>query len=326
MGDHDSLFKRAFSVPAHAAGELRSVLPEAIAKALDLATLKVEPTSFVDAEMAHRHTDLLFSASISGRPSYVYFLLEHQSEPDALMPFRVLVYLQRIWAELLRAEPKRKTLQPIITIVVHHGEQGWTAPRRFHDLVDGLKESPELARFVPDFELLIDDLVLQDDEALQRRPLEPFPKIALWLLRDARSFEVLVKHRIAWTTEVTRLVQSDPRGEDVRTVLRYILRVAGEMPYELVRQRLVETAPVFEEVMPSMEQLIEKGVEKGRQEGRQEGVRDTLMRTLTRLLRARFGTLEPAVEDRIGRASPDELDRWVERVIVAPSVEDVFKD
>jgi predicted transposase YdaD len=65
MGDHDGLFKRAFSVPAHAAGELRSVLPEALTNRLDLSTLKLETASFVDAEMEHRHADLLFSATLA---------------------------------------------------------------------------------------------------------------------------------------------------------------------------------------------------------------------------------------------------------------------
>src|SRR5688572_22478854 len=106
MGDHDSLFKRAFSVPAHAAGELRSVLPEALTKELDLSTLKLEPASFVDEEMKHRHADLLFSASIAERPGFVYLLFEHQEKPDDVMPWRVLTYQQRIWAALLREEPQ----------------------------------------------------------------------------------------------------------------------------------------------------------------------------------------------------------------------------
>lgn len=217
MGDHDSIFKRAFSVPAHAAGELRSVLPANLTNRLDLATLKLEATSFVDAEMQHRHADLLFSASISGRRSFVFLLFEHQSELDALMPWRILTYQQRIWAALLRREPERTTLPPIITIVVHHGESGWTSPRRFHRIVDGLDDLPELRPFVPDFELAIDDLVTADDEALQRRPLAPFPKVVLWLLRDGRSLARFLAHLAAWATELERLMPSGPGQEDYGT-------------------------------------------------------------------------------------------------------------
>jgi hypothetical protein len=54
--------------------------------------------------------------------------------PDPLMPWRVLTYQQRIWAAVLRVEPARRRLPAIVTIVVHHGEGGWNAPRRFHEL------------------------------------------------------------------------------------------------------------------------------------------------------------------------------------------------
>lgn len=51
-----------------------------------------------------------------------------------------------------------------------------------------------------------------------------------------------------------------------------------------------------------------------------------MRRALVRQLRARFGSLDAALEARIGCASPDDLDRWVERVIVADRIEDVFDD
>jgi len=52
--------------------------------------------------------------------------------------------------------------------------------------------------------------------------------------------------------------------------------------------------------------------------------RETLRDTLKRLLQARFGTIKSAVENRIGSASSDELDRWIARVIVVDRVDDVF--
>jgi hypothetical protein len=317
MGDHDSLFKRAFSVPAHAAGEIRSVVRAAIAERLDLDALALVPASFVDAEMEHRHADLLFSVPLAGRPAYVYFLFEHQSEPDALMPWRVLTYQQRIWASVLRGEPERRTFPPIIPIVVHHGASGWTAPTRFHALVEGVDALAELGSFIPNFELLIDDLAVVDDASLQQRPLGSFPKVTLWLLRDGRTADALVEHVAAWATELERLVQEDPRGEDVRVVLRYISRVAGKATYEPLRQRVADVAPNFEEAMASAEQhFIEMGIEKGIEKG--------IRLTLTRQLRARFGALDASAETRIAEATSDELDLWTERLLVAQRIDDVF--
>ena len=91
MGEHDKLFRQVFSVTAHAAGELRSVLPEDLVAALDLSRLERLPGSFVGPELSERRTDLLFRASrrSSGSPGYLYLLVEHQSEPDPLMPWRI---------------------------------------------------------------------------------------------------------------------------------------------------------------------------------------------------------------------------------------------
>jgi hypothetical protein len=188
--------------------------------------------------------DLLFRCPLSGRPSYLYLLLEHQSEPDPLMPWRVLTYLHRIWDAVLRAEPTRQSLPPVVGVVVHHGEGGWTAPRRLHDIVDGLSDVPELWRFVPALELLVDDVALADDAALLGRPLEPFPKIALWLLRDGRSLDAFLGHLAAWAGELERLVRLDRAQQDIMVVLRYILRVAGDaldpatlVPYSAATRR-----------------------------------------------------------------------------------------
>lgn len=212
MGDHDNIFKRAFSVPEHAGGELRSVLPPALSARVDLSSLQLEPASFVDAEMAQRHADLLFSAPIAGRPGFVYFLVEHQAGPDDLMPWRVLTYQHRIWDAWLREDATRRTLPPIVTVVVHHGAQGWSAPRRFHELVEGLDDLPELRPFVPDFELVVDDLVRADDSELHRRQLAAFPKVTLWLLRDGRSLEAFRAHLAAWADELERLCARTRRG------------------------------------------------------------------------------------------------------------------
>jgi hypothetical protein len=45
---------------------------------------------------------------------------------------------------------------------------------------------------------------------------------------------------------------------------------------------------------------------------------------LTRQLRARFGALDAATETRILSAPTQELEQWLERVLTAESLDDVF--
>jgi hypothetical protein len=57
-----------------------------------------------------------------------------------------------------------------------------------------------------------------------------------------------------------------------------------------------------------------------RAEALREGLRDVLLR----LLAARFGPIDEATRTRIVAASIDDLNRWVDRVVTAPSVADVL--
>jgi hypothetical protein len=62
----------------------------------------VESKDLVDRWLKERFLDALFSASFRGVPGYIWFLVEHQSEPERFMVLRVLEYLVRSWRELLR--------------------------------------------------------------------------------------------------------------------------------------------------------------------------------------------------------------------------------
>jgi predicted transposase/invertase (TIGR01784 family) len=133
---HDALFKATFSQPEHAAGELRTVLPDAMVQQVDWDTLQVEPGSFVDENLTDRHSDLLYSVQVAGRKAFVYVLLEHQSTPDPWMPWRMLTYVVRVWERHRREHPTETTLPAVIPVVLFHGQRPWTGPTGLLELVD----------------------------------------------------------------------------------------------------------------------------------------------------------------------------------------------
>ncbi|MGQ0507765.1 MAG: Rpn family recombination-promoting nuclease/putative transposase, partial [Myxococcaceae bacterium] len=113
---HDALVKWLFTQPERAAEELKAVLPSPLVTALDWATLKVVPGSFVDELLRQRHTDLLFSIQTSNAvPIHLYILFEHQSGVDAMMPFRLLCYVTRVWERWLKENPKARRLPPVVS-------------------------------------------------------------------------------------------------------------------------------------------------------------------------------------------------------------------
>lgn len=84
--------------------------------------------------------------------------------------------------------------------------------------------------------------------------------------------------------------------------------------------------------MSYAEQLRREGRREGRQEGRQEGLQEGQKRgevvgqrrLLRRLLERRFGPLSPELAARVDEADLDRIAVWTDRVLVAPTAEDVL--
>jgi len=71
---------------------------------------------------------------------------------------------------------------------------------------------------------------------------------------------------------------------------------------------------------------FEEGMQQGMQEGMQQGMQQGKYGLLERILVSRFGPLPEWAMQRLGSASPEQLDRWAERVLVAESIQGVLSD
>ena len=127
---HDALFRKAFGSVEAARGMLESLAPKSVLAKLDLDSLRPAPGTFVDQALAKSQSDLLFSATLAGRPALVYFLLEHKSYPDRWVGLQLAAYIIRIWEKSRQQEPPPQFLPPVIPLVVHHGPNGWAASAR----------------------------------------------------------------------------------------------------------------------------------------------------------------------------------------------------
>jgi hypothetical protein len=156
---HDALFKWTFSQREHAVGLLKAALPPALARAVDFSTLQLEKGSFVDQALRSRHSDLVLSARLLGQPIYFYALIEQQRDVEPLMVFRMGLYMMRLWEQLVRDQPRRTELPPILPLLIHHSDTGWTAATAFQDIVAAdATVRPALRPYIPHFELRLIEL------------------------------------------------------------------------------------------------------------------------------------------------------------------------
>ncbi|WP_437946494.1 Rpn family recombination-promoting nuclease/putative transposase [Sorangium sp. So ce296] len=322
---HDALFKSTFSQPAHAAGALQQALPAALAARIDFGSLELQPGSFIDEALAASHSDLLFTARLEQTSLFLYVLFEHQSTTHPLMAFRLLAYMVRIWQRHLERHPEATRLPAILPVVLHHDETCWSAAVSFQELLDVPPGTLALmAEHVPQFRFVLDDISKEEDDALRARAMTALGRLVLWCFRLARDPRDLEERVSAWR-EVLREVHQAPDGvAALRRVWHYIFIVVNPSePEKLLPRLLAAAGPEFKEEMVTVaDYLHEQGRLAGEREGRLEGQRSTLLR----LLGLRFGELPEPIEARIRAADAGQIEGWTDRVLTAPTLDDVLNE
>ncbi|MCZ6903900.1 MAG: Rpn family recombination-promoting nuclease/putative transposase [Rickettsia endosymbiont of Ixodes persulcatus] len=92
---HDAIIRKAFENPIVAKEFFEMHLPKEIKTLFSASTLKIEKESFVEADLKHSISDILFSAKFNDDTGYLWILLEHQSTPDHFMAFRLFKYYRQ---------------------------------------------------------------------------------------------------------------------------------------------------------------------------------------------------------------------------------------
>ena len=72
------------------------------------------------------------------------------------------------------------------------------------------------------------------------------------------------------------------------------------------------------------EQVMKAGIAQGIEVGREQGIEQGERMVLLRLLASRFGPVPQRVARRVERARPAQLERWLERILTAKSLNQVF--
>lgn len=326
---HDALFKAAFGQPDLARSELELVLPIPVQAHLDLTTLEIAQGSFVDDDLHHAHTDLLYRVRTrSDGDALVYLLMEHQSTFNARMPLRLLRYMVRIWDRWERDHPTGK-LPIVLPVVLHHDRSAWRAAPEFASILDA---SPDLLAavgpFQPLFRFVLDDLAILSLEALSSRKVHALTllvELAFWASRSLRRLQEAAPRMAVIVSEVAR----DARARMLLTQLYvYLLRdTPADVETEVVRAILEQIAGPQgkEEIVNLGERLIEQGRAEGLAKGQAEGEAKGLRAAVAATLSARGLALSERGRARLAACSDvTVLTTWVATAVTAATEEDVF--
>ena len=292
---------------------LRSALPRELVLAIDWDSLLPTPASFVDAAMREHHADLLFTVRIGKRPVLLYVLCEHKSQPDADTAFQLLRYTVRIW-EAWRREHRTGRLPAVLPFVLHHGNRRWSGASRLQARID-LRGIPPAAAcalrgLMPDVGFVLDDLATQSEEQLERRSLSAIAWMSVLLMQHARGRSAAtVEAAIARWQHIVAAALERHGQERLLVLWSYLFETTQARP-----ERVVAALGGVLGAGPEINMITT--ADRLRMEGRVD--------VLLRLLARRFGPLPPEVEARVRKASTPDLDRWVDAVLTASTLAEVF--
>jgi recombination-promoting nuclease RpnB len=319
---HDKAFQSAMRDLRVARDFFRHHLPAVILEKIDLDTLQLHPTTFIDPELRRLVSDLLYSAEFKDKSNkvFLYLALDQQTTPDALMTFRMLKYTIRILDDHL-SKNKTAVLPVVIPMVFYNGKVTYPYSTSIFDLFGAQKDLAKQWMFTQ-FHLV--DLSQIPDEEICKHPWSGFLEM---LFKHVKARDMMVY--LEQLSDIVDQLVAAEADNYLLTMVKYAIEKSQirdrEAFYHWVQTHL--SPPLETETMTLAEQLRQEGREEGREEVRalaeqlrREGEQTLLIKQLYR----RFPSLNARYEDRIRNACTEELLLWGERILDANNIDEVF--
>jgi hypothetical protein len=304
---------------------------------IDFRQLDQVKTTFIRRDYRHLASDLIFTAPLIGggrsrKNLLIYLLIEHQSEPDRLMPLRladsqvqIFRYQVRKWLQT-HPSPARIYLSPVLPVVFYTGLRRWPKVGTLADLIE---RGDEFREVTP----IVERPLFINLPELDAAKLERDGGFFGWILRlfqerrsRAKEFDELLERVVA---HLDGMPAAERRrlGEllsYVRAMLYHERSDSEQSRLQEVMENSVQDEATRREVMKMRKTGAEALMERGAQQGAQKAGLVTRRQTLVRLLRRRFGDI-PSEVVRVVEATDDvdQLDNWLDRFATAQTLEEL---
>jgi len=257
---HDHFFRKMMTNPKVIREFFEQNLPSNIKSVIDFATIKPQKDSFIGDKLKQQITDLLFSVNFNHKQGYIYILIEHQSIPDKLMPFRILKYMVSIMEDHLTKTAETE-LPVVYPIIFYTG----TKPYNYStDLFDLFGDGKELALEVFGRPYQLVNILKASDSGIDDLLWYGVLASTMKHIRN-NDFLPVFKQLI----HKLKLIEKQGGIDYIYVVLEYIVRVAEiSSKEEFVKTITFELSKIDEKkVMTIAEQFKQEGIQKGKQEG-----------------------------------------------------------
>jgi len=304
---YDGIIKVLFNLPGVGAAFLAEHLDPKVAKHFKLETTMPVQSRFTDTTLQQFESDSVLSVETTTIPPPLgYVDVEHQSSSFKGMLTKVLGYQTRIieW-HVEREGDDGVPMPPVMAFVIYHNPSPWNAPRSASETWGNLGE--DASGFLnPGYRLV--DIGRIEDDRLSRHPEIFAVFLALKYVQRPEFHHA----------KLPKIMDALVRAPLMRMRV-FALLTKYQVDRALLMQEVRRAMPKEEETMLTVEQQIKNTVE-------QQIKNEVMAQVVQRQLNRRFGSLSPAVQDRISRADNVRLEQWGDRLLFASSLEEVFAE
>jgi predicted transposase/invertase (TIGR01784 family) len=262
---HDGFFKHSLSNLTVARDLLQAHLSQAITQRIQWDSLRLSNKSYTDEKLAQLHSDLVYTCQIDNQEAYIYILIEQQTTPERLLPFRFLQYNVAMLAEHLtqnKKEKRRQRLPTILNLCLYTGKQ---TPYPYALDIYECFEDPMLARAEMFKPLSLVDLGQMEEDELASHGTADLLEMLLKQSQKRTYFNWIKEH----PEEIKKLLD---RFYGISGII-YILGVEKKHSAEELLQAIGNIVPQRkEDIMTAAQQLEQRGELRGIQQGMQQGI------------------------------------------------------
>ena len=257
---HDAIFKKFMGDLAVARVFLEKHVPASLRPLLNFNTLTPCPGSFVETNLRHRFSDLLYSVQTPQGEGYIYCLLEHQSSPEKLMAFRLMRYSLAAMQQHL--DNGHAQLPLVIPLMFYHGCR---SPYPYTNNWLDCFSDPQIARqiYCQPFPV-IDITVIPDHEIMTHGNIA---------LLELVQKHIRARDMTAVLEDIASLINRWPLSIDLlKSLLTYLCQTGNAQDVKVFISKLQYLSPAYqEEIMTIAQQLEALGKREGMFKGMKEG-------------------------------------------------------
>ncbi|MCG5548394.1 hypothetical protein [Halorhodospira halochloris] len=263
-----------------------------------------------EAESGRRYTDKLVEVyADDGEPTWILLHVEVQGEPEKAFAERMFTYYYRLYDRYQR---------DVVSVAVLTDTSPSFRPEsyRYERLGCGLHFWFPVAK------------LLDWQQRWSELEADPNPFACVVMAQLAAKGERDPHRRKDAKLQLTRLLLERGYSKDETRALIRIMDWIINLPEGLDAEYVAEVRQLAEEYkMPFVTSFERVGEKRGEKRGEKKGRREHAVETLLRQIARKFGPeAKEASRARIERAGAGELEMWLDRILDAERLDDVFAD